>query len=199
MTPTLKLVPDPAPAKPKTNDEDIKLVARTDRDRAFSMLVDRYRDRIYYHALYITKDSEEAFDVAQDVFVRDSHERRLFNDEFRTKAWLFRVCTNRCYNIVRDRHRRSGILDRLGKATVVLQEQHKAIDDVMARELSEGMAAAMEKLSPEHRTILLLRYYDDLSYKEIADVLDVKLGTVMSRLSRAKVRLAAVIGEDLPA
>jgi RNA polymerase sigma-70 factor, ECF subfamily len=194
---SLKLVPQVNPRN--VTDDDIKVVAATDHDRAFDMLVRKYRDRIYYHALYICKDSEEAFDVAQDVFVRGYHESRLFDEGFKTKAWLFRVCTNRCYNIVRDRHRRGGILERLGKSSRVLREQHQAIDSVMARELSEGMAAAMDQLSPEHRTILLLRYYDDLSYQEIADTLQIKLGTVMSRLSRAKVRLHKVLEESRPA
>ncbi len=190
----LKLVPDSSPAA--VSDDEISELGRRDRDRGFDALVRKYRERIYYHALYITKDSEGAFDVAQDVFVRAYHEERIFDSGFRSRAWLFRVCTNRCYNIVRDRHRRGGILDRLGKSSAVLQEQHKAIDDVMAREMSEGVAAAMSNLSPEHRTILLLRYFDDLSYKEIAEVLQVKLGTVMSRLSRAKMRLHAVLAED---
>ena len=193
---TLKLVQD----NPRqVSDDDIKAVARSDRERAFGLLVRKYRDRIYYHALYICKDSEEAFDVAQDVFVRGYHESRLFDEGFRAKAWLFRVCTNRCYNIVRDKHRRGGILERLGKQTRVLRHEHEAIDGVLARELSQGMAAAMDQLSPEHRTILLLRYYDDLSYQEIADTLDIKLGTVMSRLSRAKVRLHKVLTENQPA
>jgi RNA polymerase sigma factor (sigma-70 family) len=193
---TLKLVQD----NPRQiADDDIKVVSRSDRNRAFDMLVRKYRDRIYYHALYICKDSEEAFDVAQDVFVRGYHEARLFDEGFRTKAWLFRVCTNRCYNIVRDKHRRGGILDRLGKSSRVLRHEHEAIDGVLAKELSRGMAAAMDQLSPEHRTILLLRYYDDLSYQEIADTLDIKLGTVMSRLSRAKVRLHKVLTEIEPA
>jgi RNA polymerase sigma-70 factor (ECF subfamily) len=159
-------------------------------------VVRKYRDRIYYHALYITKDSQEAFDVAQDVFVRGYHEHRLFEHGFRIKAWLFRVCTNRCYNIVRDKHRRGGILDRLGKQTEVLQRHHKAIDDVLARELSEGMARALDQLSLDHRTILTLRYFNDLSYQEIADTLQIKLGTVMSRLSRAKVRLHEILQEE---
>lgn len=193
---TLKLVQD----NPKQiSDDDIKVVARSDRQRAFDLLVRKYRNRIYYHALYICKDSEEAFDVAQDVFVRGYHESRLFDDGFRTKAWLFRVCTNRCYNIVRDKHRRGGILERLGKQTQVLRKEHQAIDGVLAKELSRGMAAAMDKLSPEHKTILLLRYYNDLSYQEIADALEIKLGTVMSRLSRAKVRLHKVLTENQPA
>lgn len=189
---TLKLVQeDPTIA----SDEDIKLVARRDREHAFDLLVRRYRERVYYHALYICKDSEEAFDVAQEVFVRAYHEARIFDEGFRTKAWLFRVCTNRCYNIVRDRHRRGGILERVGKQSGVLSQEHEEVDTVLARELSLGMAAAMDKLSPEHRTILLLRYYDDLSYQEIADALDIKLGTVMSRLSRAKIRLHSVLSE----
>lgn len=189
----LKLVPTKS-AK-TISDEEIKAIAAQHRDRGFDLVVRKYRDRIYYHALYITKDSQEAFDVAQDVFVRGYHEHRLFDEGFRIKAWLFRVCTNRCYNIVRDKHRRGGILDRLGKQTEVLHKQHKAIDDVLARELSEGMAAAMDQLSHDHQTILTLRYFNDLSYQEIADTLQIKLGTVMSRLSRAKVRLHETLAE----
>ena len=184
--PTLKLVPGTAVLE----DDEIKRLARSDRERAFDLLVRKYRDRIYYHALYICKDSQEAFDVAQDVFVRGYHEPRLFDDEFRTKAWLFRVRTNRCYNIVRDRNRRGGILDRLGPTErSIPRDHHKAIDTVLAHELSEGMAGALQQLSEDHRTILILRYYDDLSYQEIADTLQIKIGTVMSRLSRAKARL----------
>ena len=188
--PQLKLV-----EQHSSSDEDLQLLAEKNRDQAFEGLVRKYRDRIYFHALYICKDSEEAFDVAQEVFVKAYHEARLFDREFRARAWLFRVCTNRCYNIVRDKHRRGGILDRLGKQTQVLQKHHKAIDDVLARELSEGMAAALDQLSLDHRTILTLRYFNDLSYQEIADTLQIKLGTVMSRLSRAKVRMAEILGE----
>jgi len=186
--PSLKLVPQPSPQQ--ITEDEIKAIAVRDRNRAFDLLVRKYRDRIYYHAMYITKDSQEAFDVAQDVFVRGYHESRMFDEGFKMKAWLFRVCTNRCYNIVRDKHRRGGILDRLGKANDALREHHRAIDSVLEKELSREMAAALSHLTPEHRSILILRYYDDLSYQEIADTLQIKLGTVMSRLSRAKARLA---------
>ena len=140
-------------------------------------------------------DQSAAEEQTQDVFVRAYHESRIFDEGFRMKAWLFRVCTNRCYNIVRDKHRRGGILERLGKSSAVLREHHKAIDDVLAQEQSEGMQRAMAQLSDDHRTILQLRYFHDLSYQEIADTLQIKLGTVMSRLSRAKSRLADVLEE----
>jgi len=178
------------------DDDAIAEIAANDRDRAFDLLVRKYRDRIYYHALYICKDSEEAFDVAQDVFVRGYHEPRLFEEGFRAKAWLFRVCTNRCYNIVRDRNRRRGILERLGKASEGLKQSHLAINTVLDKELSAGMGQAIDQLSSDHQNILMLRYYHDLSYEEIADTLQVKLGTVMSRLSRAKVRLHQVLTQE---
>jgi RNA polymerase sigma-70 factor (ECF subfamily) len=178
------------------DDETLSLIAKTDRERAFNLLVRKYRDRIYYHGLYICKDSEEAFDVAQDVFVRAYHEPRLFDEGFRTKAWLFRVCTNRCYNIVRDKNRRRGILERLGKASEGLHESHQAINTVLDKELEKGMGQALQELSSDHQNILMLRYYHDLSYDEIAETLQIKLGTVMSRLSRAKVKLQEVLGEE---
>ena len=177
-------------ADPKSvDDAEIAAIGRSDRDRGFEMLLAKYRDRIYQHALYITKDSEGAFDVAQDVFVRGYHEPRLFDEDFRAKAWLFRVCTNRCYNIVRDRKRRRNLLEKHSKSNAGLRESHQAINTVLDKELSEGMGRALATLSADHRTILTLRYYHDLSYEEIALSLEIKLGTVMSRLSRAKLRL----------
>jgi RNA polymerase sigma-70 factor (ECF subfamily) len=191
---TLKLVQPTAPQE--VPDDEIKRISRNDRERAFEFLVRKYRDRIYYHALYITHDSQEAFDVAQDVFVRAYHEPRLYDEAFQLRAWLFRVCTNRCYNLVRDKNRRSGILERIGEQEDLLRDDHKVVDSLLQRELSSGVSRAMERLSPEHRTILMLRYHQDLSYQEIADVLDIKMGTVMSRLSRAKVRLHELLSED---
>jgi len=193
-TPKLKLVPETQ--ETPIADEDIKSLAREDRSRAFDLLVSRYRKRLYYHALYIIKDSETALDVAQEAFVKAFHEPRLFDDAFHTRAWLFRVCTNRCYNLVRDRSRRSGILERVGREQSSLRSSHQAIDDVLEKEQSSELARVMDKLSPEHRTILMLRYFGDLSYQEVADVLQVKIGTVMSRISRAKVRLHDLLAEE---
>jgi RNA polymerase sigma-70 factor (ECF subfamily) len=111
---------------------------------------------------------------------------------------LFRVCTNLCYNIVRDKKRRGGILENLGRQKIS-DRPPSAADHATHREMSGQMVVAMERLSMAHRTILLLKYWDDLSYLEISEVLDIKLGTVMSRLSRAKEKLAEVLSEEGPA
>lgn len=182
---------EPMPTQARAlEDEDIRAIAVTDRRRALGLVVHKYRDRIYAHAHGILKDHHEALDVAQRVFVKAMREQRLFDAEFRIKAWLFRVTSNLCFNIVRDTRRRSGLLERQQRPTSIAAHQP---DVVFADERQKRILAAMDELSEAHRKILMLRYYSDLSYAEIADALQIKLGTVMSRLSRAKARLVEVL------
>ncbi len=174
------------------DDEDIKVISRGDRRHAIDLVVRKYRDRILHHALYVLKDYQEAYDVAQEVFIKAMREPRFFDDEFKMKAWLFRVTSNLCFNIVRDRRRRTNILDAMPKTRDLEADQ---LDAVFCDERQKSILLAMDRLSQDHKEILMLRYYSDLSYVEIADVLAIKLGTVMSRLSRAKTRLMEVLDE----
>ena len=183
--------------EPETwSEEDFKALSRENPRQAMDMVIRRYRERLYYHALYIVKGADEAYDIVQEVFIRAIREPRFFDDDFRIRAWLFRVTSNLCFNQVRDRNRRGAILDAAPREESARANQLESVFDTEQR--SEVMAA-IEKLTEEHKDILLLRYYDDLSYAEIAETLGIKLGTVMSRLSRARTRLAEVIGQPLPA
>ncbi len=185
--------PPPLPVVP--TEATLKDLARRDRSAALDGVIRTYRDRLFQHALYIVKDSQEAYDVVQEVFIKAMREPRLFDADFHVKAWLFRVTSNLCYNIVRDRRRRGGILESLGRRDEIPASQHDRVRDGERR---DEVLTRMDDLSEDHREILLLRYYDDLSYNEIADVLDIRLGTVMSRLSRARARLGALFGTDHP-
>jgi RNA polymerase sigma-70 factor, ECF subfamily len=179
------------------DDDAIKDLASVDRIAATDLIIRKYRQPIFQHAAYILKDYEEAIDVAQEVFIKALRERRFFDPGFKMKAWLYRVTSNLCFNMVRDRRRRSAILDTMTKRRSSDADQ---IDLVVRGEQQRGIFAAMETISENHRRILLLRYYKDLSYAEIATALDIKLGTVMSRLSRAKRSLLeAIEGADLSA
>lgn len=174
-------------------EADIKKLAASNARGAMEAVIQKYRDPLYFHARYIVKDHQEAYDVVQEVFIKAMRESRLFDDEFKIKAWLFRVTSNLCFNQVRNRKRRGAILDTMVKPEAFGADQ---MDTVFAGEQREEMTAALEQLSDDHRQILVLRYYDDLSYAEIAEVLQVKLGTVMSRLSRARMRLSTVMDES---
>ena len=182
---------------PSTTSEwsevDIKRYASSNPRAGMEMVIRKYREPLYFHARYIVKDHQEAYDVVQEVFIKAMREQRLFNDEFKIKAWLFRVTTNLCFNQVRNRKRRGAILDTMMKPEAFGADQ---IESIFAGEQRNEVMAALDKLSEDHKEILILRYYDDLSYSEIADVLQVKLGTVMSRLSRARVRLLDVVQDS---
>src|SRR6478752_1758862 len=105
--PKLSLVPE---GWTLPDDEQIKKIARSDRRAAADWVVRKYRDPIFQHAAWILKDWEEAIDVAQDVFIRAMREPRFFDEDFKMKAWLYRVTSNLCFNLVRDRRRRGAIL-----------------------------------------------------------------------------------------
>jgi RNA polymerase sigma factor (sigma-70 family) len=172
------------------DDEQIKDLARTDPQRAMSLVVQRHRAGLVRHATGIVKDSHLASDMVQEVFIKAMREERFFEPEFRMGAWLFRVTNNLCLNTVRDRRRRSDILETIPLPRATEAEQLRSVTD---DERHSQVQAAMEMLSANHRRILHERFYRDLSYAEIAEVLDIRLGTVMSRLSRAKAALLDVI------
>ena len=172
------------------SEADIKKLATNNSRAAMEMAIRKFREPLYFHARYIVKDHQEAYDVVQEVFIKAMREKRLFDDDFKIKAWLFRVTSNLCFNQIRNRKRRGAILDSMMKPEALGADQ---IERIFAGEQREEVLTALDELSEDHKQILLLRYYDDLSYAEIADVLQVKLGTVMSRLSRARMRLLDVM------
>jgi len=175
-------------------DEQIKTLASTNRQEGMEVVVQKYRDRLFYHAYQIVKDWEEAYDAVQEVFIRAIHERRFFNSDFRMKAWLYRVTSNLCFNTIRNRKRRGAILEAFPLPSSRPADQ---LEHVVEGERKSEIFAAIEQMSADHKEILLLRYYDDLSYAEISNVLGIKLGTVMSRLSRARSRLLEVMDDEL--
>jgi RNA polymerase sigma-70 factor (ECF subfamily) len=180
----------PLRAPQQWSDEQIKLTAVKNRRVAVNLLIEKYRQPLLRHALYILRDQDDAYDIVQETFVRAIRETRLFEQDFRIKAWLFRVAKNLCLNQLRNSSRRAAILQANPQPDCQEAEQWKHLFD---GEQSILMMATLDKLGEDHREILILRYYDELSYTEIAQVLDIKLGTVMSRLSRARTRLLEVL------
>jgi RNA polymerase sigma-70 factor (ECF subfamily) len=178
----------------KWSDDQIKLKASKNRKQAIELLVMKYREQLFRHAVYFIKDQDAAYDIVQETFIRAIKEQRLFNLDFRIKAWLFRVAKNLCLNQIRNKSRRTAIL----QANPGLDHQEAdQYQQLFEGEREIAMMKAMEELSEEHREILILRYYDDLSYAEISQILEIKLGTVMSRLSRARAKLLTVMPEDI--
>jgi len=169
-------------------------------DRAsFDALILRHQDRVYNMALRMLGHKEDALDVAQEIFVTIFRSLDRFAEKARFSTWLYRVTVNRCRDELRRRttvkHTRPRSLDM----PMPGDPERRSIDPptggasplqgAMARETQELVARAIGELPEDAREVLVMRDVEDLSYEEIADVLEIPVGTVRSRLNRARTLL----------
>ncbi len=186
-----------APGEP----EDAALVARAKAGdaAAFRRLVERHQRRVYQLALSIVKDPEEALDVTQEAFVKVHQNLPGFKGDAAFFTWLYRIT----YNLAVDQVRKAGRGEKVPVEENTLTDEGAEVDPygvssqspqaaTLRGELSRELTRALSTLSEAHRAILLLREVDGLSYEELAQVLKVPKGTVMSRLfhARHKMQLA---------
>ncbi len=172
-------------------DAEIKAIARQDRSRAFDLLVRKYWDRLFRHALYLLRDGQEAYDMTQETLIRALQEPNFFDEGFKMRGWLFKVLSNLSYNLTRDKNRRGAIL-RQAEGPVAVSPP-EPLSELAHHETRDYVEKALDNVPEKDQRILRLKYYDDLSYFEIAEILKCKMGTVMSRLARAKDKLLSAV------
>ena len=188
VVPLTQAAPDAALAA--LRDDEIAALAKTDRRRALSAVVAKYRRPLYRHAFHMLHDAEEAYEITQEVFVRAWKESRLFDAEFHIKGWLYRVTANLSLKHIRSRRVRALFVLRRPE---VPKEVTAPVADAIYGEVRKEVAEALSELPPRFRQLVVLRYFDDLSYKEIADTMKMPIGSVMSGLSRARERLKKLL------
>jgi RNA polymerase sigma-70 factor, ECF subfamily len=196
---------------PKDAGEDRALVRAAQRgdEQAFRSLVERYHRRVVQLALGMVKDADEAMDIAQETFVRVHRYLPSFKGDSSFFTWTYRIATNLCL----DAQRRKGRAERVDLGEDGDAEVEAAMDppshalagpqrQALNEELRGKIEEALAELSENHRSILLLREVDGLSYEELAKVLGIRKGTVMSRLFHARLKmqnkLREYLGEDAP-
>jgi RNA polymerase sigma-70 factor, ECF subfamily len=163
--------------------------------QAYRGLVDRYEDRVYALACSILGDREAAKDAAQEAFVRAFKAIGTFEGHSSFYTWLYRITTNVCLNAAQKEQRRldSVSLDGLQEKHDISSErffQTEGPENDMDRiDLRHQIDKVLTCLSPDHRAVVVLKDIEDLSQEEIAEVLGVSVGTVKSRLSRARMVL----------
>jgi RNA polymerase sigma-70 factor, ECF subfamily len=171
---------------------------------AFEPLVEKYRARVWRLAYQVLRDREEALDAAQEAFVRAYQSLPRFRGQSAFYTWLFRITLN----VATDRHRSRGARARAFGAERVTEEEWartaadpggRPDDAALGAERRERIRRALDSLPVKARTIIMLSDIEGLSYREIAQVLDCPIGTVMSRLHNARRRLRAVLGPMLAA
>ena len=181
------------------SDQELVDQARAGRREARETLARRHRQAAYLLALQMLGNRDDAMDVAQDAMLRFFTSLGSFDRERRIQPWLFAIVRNQVRDLWRRRQRRPG--ERLGEAGEALTRH--LVDptanpeaDLRRSELRHRVWRALAELPAAKREIVVLRDFHDLSYSDIAQVLDIPIGTVMSRLHGARRQLRARLGGE---
>ena len=182
---------------------DLELVKRAQGGdaRAFDALVTKYRGRIYSMTYTLIQNETDAWDLAQEAFIKAWRALPSFKLDSSFYTWLYRIAHNCCYDMLRKRR-----IDSAGEfddnradhqpdptAEAVPHGQLRPDKALANAELGSRIQAAIQQLSEGHRTVILLREVDGLQYDEIATIMETSIGTVMSRLFYARKKLQELL------
>lgn len=189
-------------------DTDINLVklARNGDRAAFHTLVERYQRKVYGICYGMVRNPDDAMDLVQETFIKVFRNLERFEGQSSFYTWVYRIACNVSIDWIRKQKRNRTVdyddavgRDDEGDADALLPNRLGVTPaKILARrELGEKIQDAMQTLSPIHREILLLREVQGLSYQEIADTLEISIGTVMSRLHHARRNMQKALEEYL--
>jgi RNA polymerase sigma-70 factor (ECF subfamily) len=193
--------PGAVPAGPgEATDAELVIRSKEGSTEAFETLVTRYRSRIYAMTLNMSGNDADAWDLSQEVFIKVWRSLPHFEARSQFFTWIYRITHNVVIDWTRKRKMQTGpeFNDELGSVSAAgavtvprpVPEPDRALEN---QELGARIKAAMEKISPEHRAVILMKELDGLSYHEIADTIGCSPGTVMSRLFYARKHLQSLL------
>ncbi len=188
----------------KEHDRELIVRATKGDEAAFRTLLSKYERAVFNICLRMVRNREQAEDLAQDAFMKVFSMLERYNPSYAFSSWLFKITSNLCIDSIRKRKLDTLPLDQpIQSAGGEFARQYESPEDdpekkMMSRELVARLQEAIEGLPPHYRIMILLRHQQDLSYEEIAETLDVPLGTVKARIHRAREMLKnRLAGEDL--
>ena len=174
-------------------EQQLVSAARQGDMAAFESLVHLYEKRVFALTLRMCGDREDAAEAAQEAFLAAWQGLAFFRGDSSFSTWLYRLASNACVDLLRreSRHRTAAgpSLDDEELNLEVPDAMPSPQDEAERRELREEIERGLAALSPEHREVLVLRELHQLSYDEIAETLDLDVGTVKSRISRGRKQL----------
>jgi RNA polymerase sigma-70 factor (ECF subfamily) len=162
--------------------------------RAFEKLVEKYKKRIYYLAYKMTRDHDSADELAQESFVKAYQALSRFKKGHSFYTWIYRICVNLSINFLK-KEKNSVSTDMISEKEL-LQFSRKVSNQLESMITSEQAAIvkeALEIIPPDQKAAFILRIYENMTYDQIAEVMNCSVGTVMSRLYRARHKLRAAL------
>jgi RNA polymerase sigma-70 factor (ECF subfamily) len=181
------------------DDEVLVRAARGGDLGAFEELVARHRDKVYSRAFSMLRNEADAVEVSQEAWIKSWQRLEQFQGGSSFTTWVTRIVINLCLDYLRKRNRLPAeSIEQLDEESGGVERQlpvvtPSATERLEQEELRGRIDEALARLSPEHRTVLILHEFEELEYKAIAQRMGCSVGTVMSRLFYARRRLASVL------
>jgi RNA polymerase sigma-70 factor (ECF subfamily) len=168
--------------------------------KAYAELMSRYKDSIYYMLLKMVNNRDDAEDLTIEAFGKAFRNIRQYTPDYAFSTWLFKIATNNCIDFIRKKRKQMLSIDRGFEnedgqdVSLEIKSDGPSPDDVMMKKQKVMMMKdVVDKLKPRYRRLVEMRYYQELSYEEIAVELDLPLGTVKAQLFRAREFLYQII------
>ena len=184
-------------------DQEIVVLAREGREAAYRELIRRYERPVFSLILRMVRDRQLAEDLSQETFIKALNAIGSYRPEFKFSSWIFKIANNAAIDHLRRREVDTLSLDGAPNATsqddieaTALQVGDKGetpLAELEARELGTAIERAIGQLRPEYRSCILLRHVEGLAYEEIAQLLDLPLGTVKTYIHRARHELRGML------
>ena len=162
-------------------------------DSAFEQLLLAHQKQVYNLCLRLSGSAEDAFDLSQEAFIKAWRALAQYQFEAEFSTWLYRLTRNVCIDHLRRRKRQSTVPLETEQDGELPDSAPGPEEQMLHEEKQRILAEAMQALPEDQREILVLRVVNDLSYDRIAEILDLQLGTVKSRLARARLQLKKIL------
>ncbi len=187
----------------KRNDYEIVARAKDGDKKAYDELTLMYKDAVFSIIYRMVHNQQEAEDLTQEAFIKAYNSISHFNEEYAFSTWLFKIATNNCIDFFRKRKLKTYSMDKSIKYKDEEIQQEYADSEptadkkLLAKEKSRTIKEAINQLPEKYRTAIVLRHHDEKTYEEIADVLNLPLGTVKARIFRAREMLKKLLKDKM--
>tara|TARA_B100000508_G_scaffold60116_1_gene46771 strand:- start:48734 stop:49339 length:606 start_codon:yes stop_codon:yes gene_type:complete len=179
--------------------KDLKVVERAKEgdEAAFAQLMDQYREPVYYMLLKMVKNTDDAEDLTIEAFGKAFNRIQQYSPSYAFSTWLFKIASNNCIDFIRKKRVHLTSMDHAYSnqdgESVKIDVESGTMDPeetIIKQQKVKTMRKVVEKLKPRYRDLIKKRYFEELTYEEISDEMDLPLGTVKAQLFRAREFLA---------
>jgi len=169
------------------SDEELVVLIRTKEKERFTDIVERYEDKLLRYATYLIHDENKAMDVVQDAFIKAYINLNGFDVKKKFSSWIYRIVHNEAMNSVKKYHKETPLLQNAD-----FQSEENIEQDFTRKEIIEKAQFCLDQMPVLYSEPIALYYLDEKSYEEISDILRIPMGTVATRVSRAKILMKEI-------